>query len=202
MGSVSVDEQGPTLADGHPFKHFTIDGLFSPSETCLPTALRADVLLTSWLLVLIRTREERQASFEWAYDGWEDCEGAINLEVHLDDGRLAIRPVWYSEKVLPYTVALHVDILVDIIEICLSNPGASIQSCMAPTRHDLDSIWRWCHDLPPNHDFCMQDMVAGQAKRHPEKVAIDAWDGTLTYGQIELYSNSLAGLLRESGVDT
>lgn len=74
MGSVSVDEPVPTQADGHAFKHFTIDGLFSPSETCLPTALRADVLLTSWLIVLMRTREERQASFEWAYDGWEDGE--------------------------------------------------------------------------------------------------------------------------------
>lgn len=72
MGSVGVDEQGLTQADVHPFKHFTIDGLFSPSETCLPTALRADVLLTSWLILLMRTREERQASFEWAYDGWED----------------------------------------------------------------------------------------------------------------------------------
>lgn len=45
-------------------------------------------------------------------------------------------------------------------------------------------------------------MVAEQAKRHPDKVAIDAWDGTLTYGQIERYSTSLAGLLRESGVET
>lgn len=48
----------------------------------------------------------------------------------------------------------------------------------------------------------MQDMVAEQAKRHPDKVAIDAWDGTLTYGQVERYSTSLAGLLRESGVET
>lgn len=122
--------------------------------------------------------------------------------MRLDDGRLAIRPVWYSEKVLPYTAGLHVDILVDIIEMCMSNPGASIQSCMAPTKHDLDSIWRWCHDLPPTHDFCMQDMVAEQAKRLGDKVAIDAWDGTLTYGQIEKYSTFLAGSLRESGVET
>lgn len=122
--------------------------------------------------------------------------------MQLDDGRLAIRPVWYSDKVLPYTVALHVDVLVDIIETCLSNPNASIQSCMAPTRHDLDSIWRWCHDLPPTHDFCMQDMVAEQAKRNHDKVAIDSWDGTLTYGEIERYSTFLAGLLRESGLET
>lgn len=122
--------------------------------------------------------------------------------MRLDDGRLAIRPAWFSETVLPYTAALHVNILVDIIEICLSNPNASIQSCMAPTRHDLDSIWKWCHDLPPTYDFCMQDKVAEQARGHPEKVAIDAWDGTLTYGQIEQYSTSLAGLLRESGVET
>lgn len=72
MGSVGVDEQGLTQADGHAFKYFTIDGLLSPSETCLPTALRADVLLTSWLIVLMRTREDRQASFEWAYDGRDD----------------------------------------------------------------------------------------------------------------------------------
>lgn len=72
MGSVGVDEQGLTQADGHAFKHFAIDGFLSPSETCLPTALRADVLLTSWLIVLMRTREGRQAAFEWAYDGWED----------------------------------------------------------------------------------------------------------------------------------
>ncbi|KAK2611720.1 hypothetical protein N8I77_005044 [Diaporthe amygdali] len=161
MGSVCVDEKGPTQAGGHDFKHFTIDGLFSPSETCLPTALRADVLLTSWLIVLMRTREERQAEFEWTYGGWE----------------------------------------VDIIGICLSNPDATIQSCMAPTTHDLDSIWRWCHELPPTRDFCMQDMVAEQARRHPEKVGIDAWDGSLTYGQIEQYSTFLAGLLRESGVE-
>ncbi|KAG8165144.1 hypothetical protein KVR01_005419 [Diaporthe batatas] len=271
MGSVGVDEQGLTQADAHPFKHYSIEGLFSPSETCLPTALRADILLTSWLIVLMRTKEERQASFEWAYDGWDDdavhqrtarclstdevlpgldldssladaiqrtsrshasgvkdlctetsCpnhlllstgslsttsndeqdEGAIHLEVRLDDGRLAIRPAWYSEKVLPYTLALHMDILVDIVEMCLSNPGASIQSCMTPTKHDLDSIWRWCHNLPATHDFCMQEMVAEQAKRHADKVAIDAWDGALTYGQIEQYSTYLAGLLRDSGVET
>lgn len=87
-----------------------------------------------------------------------------------------------------------------MIKMSISHPEATIQDCMAPTKHDLDSIWRWCHKLPPTHDFCMQDMVSEQAARHPDKVAIDAWDGSLTYGEVERYSTSLAGSLRGSGV--
>lgn len=120
MGSVSVDEQGPTLADGHPFKHFTIDGLFSPSETCLPTALRADVLLTSWLLVLMRTREERQASFEWAYDGWEDD----------DAPQRAIRRL-STDEVLP---GLNLDSsLADAIQVILRHHASSVKDLCTAT---------------------------------------------------------------------
>lgn len=120
MGSVCVDEHDPAQANGHPFKHFTIDGLFSPSETCLPTALRADVLLTSWLLVLMRTREERQASFEWAYDGWEDDD------VHQ---RLARR--LSTDEVLP---GLNLDSsLGDAIQIALRHHASSVKDLCTPT---------------------------------------------------------------------
>lgn len=120
MGSVSVDEQGPTLADGHPFKHFTIDGLFSPSETCLPTALRADVLLTSWLLVLMRTREERQASFEWAYDGWED-----------DDAHQRVTRRLSTDEVLP---GLDLDnSLADAIQVALRHHALNVKDLCTAT---------------------------------------------------------------------
>lgn len=120
MGSVGVDEQGPTLADGHPFKHFTIDGLFSPSETCLPTALRADVLLTSWLLVLMRTKEERQASFEWAYDGWDD-----------DDVHQRVARCLSTDEVLP---GLNLDSsLGDATQIALRHHASSVKDLCTPT---------------------------------------------------------------------
>lgn len=120
MGSVCVDEEVPTQAGGHDFKHFTIDGLFSPSETCLPTALRADVLLTSWLLVLMRTREDRQASFEWTYDDWED--GQVHQRVAR---RLS------TDEVLP---GLNLDTsLGDAIQTALRHHAPSVKDLCTPT---------------------------------------------------------------------
>lgn len=110
--------------------------------------------------------------------------------------------MWHSKGVLPYTVKRHIEILFDIIRICISNPDATVEDCMGPTRFDLDSIWRWCHELPPTYAFCTQDLVTEQAQRHPDKVAIDSWDGTLTYGQLDQYSTILAGSLRDAGVQT
>lgn len=54
--------------NGGATRYFKVFGLVAPGEECLPTALRDDILLSSWLITLIRTREDRCASFEWAYD--------------------------------------------------------------------------------------------------------------------------------------
>lgn len=120
MGSVSVDDEGPTQANSHPFKYFTLDGLFSPSETCLPTALRADVLLTSWLVVLMRTREDRKASFEWKYDGWEDTNEHQRVERRLS-----------TDEVLP---GLNLDSsLGDATQIALRHHASSVKDLCTAT---------------------------------------------------------------------
>lgn len=36
-----------------------------------PSGMKEELLLVSWLIVLLRTREDGQASFEWAYKGDE-----------------------------------------------------------------------------------------------------------------------------------
>lgn len=85
--------------------------------------------------------------------------------------------------------------------MCLSNLDASVEEYIRPSTHDLDTIWGWNHELPPTYDFCMQDMISEWAQRSPDKVAIDSWDGTLTYGQIDRYSTFLAAALAKSGVE-
>lgn len=105
-----------------------------------------------------------------------------------------------SGTIPDYTVRRYIETLVDTLELCTSNLDASVEECIRPTRHDLDTIWGWNHDLPPSYDFCMHELITERAQRFPDKVAIDSWDGTLTYSQIERHSTYLAGTLRDAGV--
>lgn len=128
-------------------------------------------------------------------------KGVLHLEIRFRNDLLEIRPLWYTKNTLQYTTTRHMETLVDTIKMCISNPDATIEDCIRPTTSDLDQIWGWNHLLPPSYDFCMHDMIAEQAQKSPDKVAISSWDGSLTYAQIERYSTLLACSLKEIGVE-
>lgn len=62
----------------HGFGTFEVPGLAS-DQASTPTSMREDLLLSSWLIVLLGTREDGQATFDWAYDG---DNGIQKGEVH------------------------------------------------------------------------------------------------------------------------
>lgn len=251
-------EKVPTDTNGD-FSSFQIADLASEHITTL-TGMKEEIVLLSWLMVLLRSREDSQISYDWSYKDFANGtepesvnkllmnevmkglqsnvgevataisrnitagasspaslvlstsslsrtsekakdEGMLHLEVRFNNAHLEIRPLWHTENMLPYTVNHHVEALADTVRVCLTNPEATIEQCLRPTASDLNDIWRWNHELPPTYNFCMQDMVAERACEYPDKVAIDSWDGSLTYGQIDQWSTSVACSLKEMGVE-
>ncbi|CAI7566436.1 unnamed protein product [Penicillium glandicola] len=251
-------EKVPTDANGD-FSSFQIAHLVSEQITT-PTGMKEDIVLLSWLMVLLRSREDSQISYDWSYKNFANGaepesvnkllmnevmkglqsnvgevataisrniptgasgpaslvlstsslsrtseeakdEGMLHLEVRFNNAHLEIRPLWHTENMLPYTVNHHVEALADTIGVCLKNPEATIEQCLRPTTSDLNDIWGWNHELPPTYSFCMQEMVADRAREYPDKIAIDSWDGSLTYSQIDKWSTSVACSLKEMGVE-
>jgi len=47
----------------------------------------------------------------------------------------------------------------------------------------------------------MHEVVTERAAKHPDKIAVNSWDGDLTYAQIERYSSILAESLQDAGVE-
>ncbi|KIW21633.1 hypothetical protein PV08_02213 [Exophiala spinifera] len=127
-------------------------------------------------------------------------DGILHLQVTFRDDRLEIVPVWQSENMLPYTVTRHIETLVDIMKMCLANGEATIEDCIQPTDHDMQTIWKLNHSLPPSYQFCMHDLISERARKCPDKVAICSWDGDLTYAQIDQFSTYLAHNLRDMSV--
>ncbi|KAI0136227.1 hypothetical protein BJ170DRAFT_573811 [Xylariales sp. AK1849] len=65
---------------------------------------------------------------------------------------------------------------------------------------DLANIWQWNADVPETVDACVHDLIASTVHRQPDAPAICAWDGELTYRELDVVSNKLAGYLVSVGV--
>jgi amino acid adenylation domain-containing protein len=83
-----------------------------------------------------------------------------------------------------------------ILDTLLSDPQSDVASFLSISQDELEQLWRWNSPMPQDRQVCHHDMVSEQAAQLGDKVAIEAWDGDLTYRQIEDYSTSLAQNLR------
>ncbi|EFQ93183.1 hypothetical protein PTT_09507 [Pyrenophora teres f. teres 0-1] len=63
-----------------------------------------------------------------------------------------------------------------------------------------EQLWAWNQDVPPAIEQCVHDLFAKQARARPNAPAIFAWDGELTYGELDALSTKLAGHLTQLGV--
>ncbi|PNY26426.1 Nonribosomal peptide synthetase [Tolypocladium capitatum] len=65
----------------------------------------------------------------------------------------------------------------------------------------MEQLWRWNEIVPPLMRTCMHDLFREKARRQPDAVAVQSWDGTLTYKELDDLSSRLARQLRQRGVD-
>lgn len=79
--------------------------------------------------------------------------------------------------------------------------GAAPAATATPATSDLDTIWAWNASVPSTISRCMHDLFSEQASLRPEHLAVESWDGTFTYRQLDGLSTRLAYHLRDQGVD-
>ncbi|KAL4741514.1 hypothetical protein BDV11DRAFT_168099 [Aspergillus similis] len=95
MGSVQVEdflEQGQPNGDSS--KSFEIAGLEADNTSA--TGLKEEIILLSWFIALLRTRESSQISYEWAYGGGDSPkrlameELKIGLQSSVEEAAVAV----------------------------------------------------------------------------------------------------------------
>ncbi|RYP90232.1 hypothetical protein DL770_003653 [Monosporascus sp. CRB-9-2] len=69
-----------------------------------------------------------------------------------------------------------------------------------PTPQDLAQIWEWNSNLPPPVEKSVYEMIAFRGRAQPNAPAICAWDGELTYGQLNQHVSKLAARLFDFGI--
>ncbi|KAK1249601.1 hypothetical protein MKX08_009604 [Trichoderma sp. CBMAI-0020] len=69
------------------------------------------------------------------------------------------------------------------------------------TAQDVQDIWKWNATVPETLDACVHDLIAESIAKHPNSLAVDAWDGTLTYQELDHLSNQVAIQLIQAGIE-
>lgn len=76
----------------------------------------------------------------------------------------------------------------------------AVREITAISQQDLSDVWKWNSVVPETFNACVHDLINDTALRHADSEAICAWDGSLTYLELNDKSTALAYQLLEKGV--
>ncbi|KAK1140592.1 Nonribosomal Peptide Synthase (NRPS) [Aspergillus melleus] len=122
----------------------------------------------------------------------------LNLLVELNPGNGTVTVnTTYDPKIL---TAAEVERMVHqwehlLRQICRS-PTATIQELDLVGSRDWEQIQAWNAVVPLADRRCLHQLVRAQEMRHPDRLAVFAWDGQLTYQQLAALASRLARRLR------
>jgi amino acid adenylation domain-containing protein len=101
----------------------------------------------------------------------------------------------FDSEVLPKSLAKRMAEQFEVImrRLCQAETSDSLVSDItAASTDDLADIWAWNSTLPESVNSCVHEYFTTAVQRQPTATAICAWDGSLTYGELDALSTNLA----------
>ncbi|KNG49863.1 nonribosomal peptide synthetase 6 [Stemphylium lycopersici] len=123
-------------------------------------------------------------------------EWTFEVSLDLRQNTLHATSRWQTTTMSRHQAVSQLHFFASILDTLFSDPDHLLSNFRSVSEEELDELWSWNTPLQPELRFCMHEKVSEQVALNPEKTAIDAWDGSLTYRQVEDYSNDLAQTLR------
>ncbi|KAF1941350.1 nonribosomal peptide synthetase 6 [Clathrospora elynae] len=124
----------------------------------------------------------------------EEWTFGVLLDIKQDS--LVATSQWQTPSMSRHQAVSQLHFFASMLDTLFIDPEHLLSSFLSVSQDELDEIWNWNTPLHPDLRFCMHEKVSEQAALSPEKTAVDAWDGNLTYRQVEDYSTNLAQTLR------
>jgi amino acid adenylation domain-containing protein len=82
----------------------------------------------------------------------------------------------------------------------MNNEDEPLSSHLQSEDQELDQIWEWNASDPLEITKCMHEYFLDHAREYPDAPAVHAWDGSLTYHELQVLSLQLARYLASLGV--
>ena len=109
--------------------------------------------------------------------------------------------VTYQKSCMHETQARSVaESLVLALNALATQPSALVYDLDLTSTAERQRLWAWNNTIPETIERCAHDLIAERVALQPDAQAICAWDGEMTYRQLDEASSRLAGHLIHLGV--
>lgn len=133
----------------------------------------------------------------------ENMDFSLILEFRLEDGGMTLAVLSHKAAIDHGQVKrMAVQFEHILRQICSpQNHGRTLGVIETISNQDLQDIWRWNSTVPEPFDVCVHELIAEVVRLRPNAPAICAWDGDLTYKQLDELSDRLCCQLIELGLN-
>lgn len=133
-------------------------------------------------------------------DTEDPAEYDLTFNVGSSGKHLAINLGYWNSRISDVQAQNIAQTVTKIIAGIVARPDAKVESLDVLSCEDERQILEWNSRIPPPKDSCLHDLVDERINSSPDAVAVDAWDATLTYGELDLHASHLTDILIASGV--
>lgn len=115
---------------------------------------------------------------------------AINITCELYASSITLRVAYDGTVTQPGVMRMMLFQMAHAASRILENCPL-VRDAMTISPEGLESVSRW-NTIPPSEPACVHDMILSHSERTPDAVAVKAWDGELTYRQLDALSLGVA----------
>ncbi|KAI0424831.1 hypothetical protein F5Y09DRAFT_347316 [Xylaria sp. FL1042] len=119
---------------------------------------------------------------------------AITLECYLGENTVKVKASFDTRVVSTWKMnALLRQLSFLVGKLSDSEPGRSVKDICTLTRDDMATISEWNEKVAVElTDKCVHGLIAKNSRQQPDRPAVKAWDGSLTYSELDRLSENLA----------
>lgn len=126
---------------------------------------------------------------------------ALMLEINIDESTIDLKAMFDSRVIDEWTLSRLVNRFSHVCQQLLnSGREQTLDEIDLVSPMDLQEIWSWNKQCPVVRETNVQDLITTTARAQSSAPAVDAWDGHLSYGELDSLSETLAKRLISSGV--
>ena len=125
---------------------------------------------------------------------------ALTLELGLSQDNIAAKAIFDSRVILPWMMRNCLEgLALATQQLAVTDPEHRLAEVDFVTSQDLTEIWKWNSLVPRTVERCFHEIFEESVGRQPNALALSAWDGELTYVELDRLAAMVANKLIKLG---